>query len=158
MRRRSFLIVGALLLVTAAALAQSDGDNPLRWFGGDGGGTPATGDGMTLYSSSDQPFTTTSRGGGYTLQSSQVVQPLGGNTSGNSLIGAEDDALETIMSAEQPIDIKPDTPYNRININSRGVIPVAIFGTPTVDVTTVNLSTLTLAGAPVAQSHRFWRF
>jgi len=47
------------------------------------------------------------------------------------------------------IDIKPGSPENTINISSSGVIPVAILGSATLDVTTINPDTIALAGASV---------
>jgi hypothetical protein len=48
-----------------------------------------------------------------------------------------------------PIDIKPDSFPNSINLGSKGTIPVAIISTATFDATMVNPTTVTLAGAPV---------
>ncbi len=48
------------------------------------------------------------------------------------------------------IDIKPGSDPNCINPNNNGVIPAAILGSATFDVTQINTSTLTLAGLPVA--------
>lgn len=47
------------------------------------------------------------------------------------------------------IDIKPGSETNPINPKSRGNVPVAIFGTSDFDVAAIDLSTVTLAGAPV---------
>lgn len=47
------------------------------------------------------------------------------------------------------IDIKPGSGTNPINMGSRGVVPVAIFSTPTFDATKVLPSSVTLAGGGV---------
>jgi pimeloyl-ACP methyl ester carboxylesterase len=48
-----------------------------------------------------------------------------------------------------PVDIKPGSFPNSINLNSNGKTPVAILGTANFDVKTINPQTLTVAGAPV---------
>jgi len=45
-----------------------------------------------------------------------------------------------------PVDIKPGSCPNPINVNSHGVLPVAILGTDTFDVNDVDIATLSLAG------------
>jgi hypothetical protein len=47
------------------------------------------------------------------------------------------------------IDIKPGSDVNPINLGSRGTTPVAILGTEVFDVTTVDVSSILFAGAPV---------
>lgn len=47
------------------------------------------------------------------------------------------------------IDIKPGSYPNSINLNSKGTVPVAIFGNSTFDVHKINLTSITLAGAPI---------
>ncbi len=46
-----------------------------------------------------------------------------------------------------PIDIKPDSFPNSINLKAMGTVPVAVLSTPTFDATTVNPTTVTLASA-----------
>ena len=48
-----------------------------------------------------------------------------------------------------PIDIKPDSSTNSINLGSNGVVPVAIFSTATFDATEVDPLSVSLASAPV---------
>jgi len=50
---------------------------------------------------------------------------------------------------EVPIDIKPGSYPNSINLGSQGNVPVAIFSTDDFDATQVNPSSVTLAGASV---------
>ncbi len=50
---------------------------------------------------------------------------------------------------EVPIDIKPGSYPNTINLGSGGTVPVAILSTATFDATTVNPASVTLAGAAV---------
>jgi N-acetylneuraminic acid mutarotase len=52
------------------------------------------------------------------------------------------------------IDIKPGDASNTINLKSLGVVPVAILGSATFDPLSVDPSTVTLAGAPVATRGR----
>jgi hypothetical protein len=48
------------------------------------------------------------------------------------------------------VDIKPGSDPNSINTKSKGVIPVAILGSPSFDVTTIDVTTLDFEGAPPA--------
>lgn len=48
------------------------------------------------------------------------------------------------------IDIKPGSDPNSINLKSKGVIPVAILGSPSFDVTDVDVNTVTFEGASPA--------
>ncbi len=62
--------------------------------------------------------------------------------------GAADGFLvELVRSLNAPIDIKPGSFPNSINLGSHGTIPVAIFSTPTFDATTIDPLTVTLAEA-----------
>ena len=47
---------------------------------------------------------------------------------------------------EIEVDIKPTSCPNPLNVNSRGVLPVAILGTAEFDVTMVDVATLSLVG------------
>ena len=47
------------------------------------------------------------------------------------------------------IDVKPGSDVNPINLGSKGTTPVAILGTDTFDVTTVDVASVRFAGAPV---------
>ncbi len=47
-----------------------------------------------------------------------------------------------------PIDIKPGSFPNSINLKSKGNVPVAVLSSPTFDATTVNRNTVVFAGVP----------
>ena len=51
-----------------------------------------------------------------------------------------------------PVDIKPRSCPNPLNVKSRGVLPVAILGTADLDVTTIDTSTILLEGVPPIRS------
>jgi hypothetical protein len=55
----------------------------------------------------------------------------------------------TAPTIEVGIDIKPGSFPNSFNINGNGVIPVAVLGSDTLDVTEIDLSTLSFAGLDV---------
>jgi len=50
------------------------------------------------------------------------------------------------------IDLKPGSNPNCTNLDSHGVVTVVVFGREDFDVTTIDVSTLTFAGAPVVRS------
>jgi hypothetical protein len=52
------------------------------------------------------------------------------------------------------IDVRPGNSSNSINLNENGLIPIALFGTASFDVTQVSLNTLRFAGASVFKSAR----
>ncbi len=54
-------------------------------------------------------------------------------------------------SLEVVIDIKPGGDVNAINLKSKGILPVAIFGDDDLDVSEIDLATLELAGAGPAE-------
>ncbi len=57
----------------------------------------------------------------------------------------------TPAEATVRIDIRPFSSRNRINLGSRGLVAVAIFGSSTFDATSIDPSTVTLAGAPAVK-------
>ncbi|MEA1901385.1 MAG: hypothetical protein U9N47_11635 [Thermodesulfobacteriota bacterium] len=55
---------------------------------------------------------------------------------------------------ECAVDIKPGSCPNPLNVNSKGLLPVAILGTDNLDVTTIDLNTIRLMGvAPVRSDY-----
>lgn len=52
-------------------------------------------------------------------------------------------------SSSMQIDIKPESEVNTITTNARRVIPVAIMGSPTLDVNSINPRTISLRGVDV---------
>jgi hypothetical protein len=88
------------------------------------------------------------------------------DTSGNPLVGHVDSGGLTATFARiarfstivgilpdaipVQIAIKPGETPNSVNLRSKGTVPVAVFSTPTLDMTQIDPSTLRFAGAPVA--------
>ncbi len=60
-------------------------------------------------------------------------------------------SVVTVGQLTVKIDIRPHSPKNRINLNSHGLVAVAIFGSSTFDPTIIDPSTVTLAGAPAVK-------
>jgi parallel beta-helix repeat protein len=73
---------------------------------------------------------------------------LDGNNDGTAVVdmGADEYYIGIV---EVSIDIKPGSYPNTINLGSQGNIPVAIFSTSDFDTTTIDPTTVTLAGASV---------
>jgi hypothetical protein len=53
-----------------------------------------------------------------------------------------------VPAIEVPVDIKPQSCRNPLNVKSKGVLPVAILGTASFDVTQVDVATVQLEGVP----------
>lgn len=53
-----------------------------------------------------------------------------------------------VKAKEMPVDIKPQSCPNPINVDGKGVLPVAILGTAGFDVSTIDPATVTLEGVP----------
>lgn len=58
----------------------------------------------------------------------------------------------SMAQQEVPIDIKPQSCPNPLEVKGRGVLPVAILGTTDFDVTQVNLGSITLEGVPPSRA------
>jgi hypothetical protein len=54
--------------------------------------------------------------------------------------------LQMVVAQEVAFDIKPESCPNPFNVEKRGVMPVAVLGTPDFDVTDIDFSSLTLVG------------
>ena len=93
---------------------------------------------------------------------STVINSVGSVVPGPSFITIQGNFKtgENIFSGQgpvyilYPIDIKPDTYPNTINLKSKETVPVAILSTPDFDATTVDPATVKLAGAPVKMKKR----
>ncbi len=68
---------------------------------------------------------------------------------GDGLVDCDDSDCASECVIQVTIDIKPGSDPNSINLDSAGVIPVAILSSSTFDATTVNPATVRLAGASV---------
>lgn len=67
---------------------------------------------------------------------------------GSVNVWAETYHMDNMFYSFQRIDIRPGNFPNSINLKSKGVIPVAILTTPIFDATTVDVTTVSFAGAP----------
>jgi len=86
-------------------------------------------------------------GGGKDYAHSNVISDGGWNDRAISGFGSlgyfvEFDVSCTDESQEVGIDIKPGSDPNSINVNSKGLLPVAIFGSPDFDVTQIDTETV----------------
>jgi len=61
-------------------------------------------------------------------------------------------AAQAVQVIEVPVDIKPQSCLNPLNVKSKGVLPVSILGTEDFDVTTVDIATLALNGVSPVRS------
>jgi len=66
----------------------------------------------------------------------------------STLVGALPDAIQV------SVDVKPGETPNTLNLKSKGSIPVAIFSTPTLDLTHIDPATIRFSGASVATNKK----
>ena len=64
----------------------------------------------------------------------------------------EDISVQKFEVISVPVDVRPESCPNPLNTNDQGVLPVAILGTSTFDVTQVDVSTVKLAGVSPLRS------
>ena len=78
-----------------------------------------------------------------------------GVTNTRDIFGVDDVVFSEVeTSINVPVDIKPGSCPNPLNVKSKGVVPVAILGTETFDVTQIDPATIHLAGVQA----RRWAF
>ncbi len=65
------------------------------------------------------------------------------------IAGGKEQRFEVVARIKVNIDIKPGSFPNSINLKSKGVIPVAVFGTDEFNVSSIDPTTVTLSGAPI---------
>lgn len=65
------------------------------------------------------------------------------------IAGGKEQRFEVVARIKVKIDIKPGSFPNSINLKSKGVIPVAVFGTNEFNVSSIDPATVTLSGAPI---------
>jgi hypothetical protein len=100
-----------------------------------------------------QAFPTLSPAQVYTLLESTAIDmgpPGFDNDSGFGLIQAD----AALLLAAVPVDIKPQACRNPLHVAAQGVLPVAILGTTTFDVTRLNVATVRLEGVRPLRSAR----
>lgn len=65
------------------------------------------------------------------------------------IAGGKEQRFEVVPRIKVKIDIKPGSFSNSINLKSKGVIPVVVFGTNEFNVNSIDPATITLSGAPI---------
>ncbi|NVK41733.1 MAG: hypothetical protein HWE39_10875 [Oceanospirillaceae bacterium] len=82
----------------------------------------------------------------------QYVTPGGAHMPGTSNSEGTDLTIQGIDVLEVAVDIKPGSCPNPLNVNAKGVLPVAILGSDTLDVADIDPETVTLEGIPALRS------
>ncbi len=95
---------------------------------------------------------------GWTLTEATAVTPDGRTVIGNGTnpSGQPQAWIATLAAGHGPItvfvDVKPGDGANPVNLAASGLLPVAVLGSATFDVSTVNVASVRFAGAPAVQS------
>jgi len=147
------------------ALNANDGSVAWKYLtGGPVWSAPAvSGDGKIVFGSLDHTYYVVKESDGsliwkyYTGSSRVLGSPAIADVDCNGIVFAGNENgniyafgnLDSSCVIEVTIDIKPGSYPNSINLGSNGNVPVAILGSPTFDVTTVNPYSISLAGAAV---------
>lgn len=84
---------------------------------------------------------------GLVMAGTNLIEATG--TAADGTVLTADVTLEAILIISVDVDIKPGSFPNSINLGSRGSVPVAILGSASFDVTTINAETVEVAGSPV---------
>jgi outer membrane protein assembly factor BamB len=122
-----------------------------------------SGDGKIVFGSTDHTYYVVKESDGsliwkyYTGASRVLGSPAIADVDCNGIVFAGNENgniyafgnLDSSCVIEVTIDIKPGSYPNSINLGNNGNVPVAILGSPTFDVTTVNPYSISLAGAAV---------
>lgn len=87
-------------------------------------------------------------GDSYTVAGNQITVNMGVSQPGDWI------RVITLSPIPVDVDIKPTSCPNPLNVNSKGVLPVAILGTAELDVTTIDIASIRLDGvAPIRSSY-----
>lgn len=147
------------------ALNANDGSVAWKYLtGGQVWSAPAvSGDGKVVFGSTDHTYYVVNENDGtlkwsyYTGASRVLGSPAIADVDCNGIVFAGNENgniyafgnLDSSCVIEVTIDIKPGSYPNSINLGSNGNVPVAILGSQTFDVTTVDPYSISLAGAAV---------
>jgi len=81
-------------------------------------------------------------------------EEYGVSGSWSSSITARESFGDGVLEIEVEVAIRPDGGPNSINLNSEGIIPVAILGSGVFDVTTIDVTTLAFGPSEAVPAHR----
>ena len=110
--------------------------------------TPELGAPSTNYPAAEFANRGIEAGDNYNISGNQLTLSMGVDPDAGDQIRVVTLASTTITELE--VDIKPGSCPNPLNVKSQGVLPVAILGTEDLDVTDIDVATVSLAGvAPI---------